>query len=145
MKTTFHQFLQRRFKKVLQCGHLRCQINKEIIWRTVLRLIPSELKCHWTVISEESFLKFWPSEIRFFYLIRIKWSIFQEDFPYIIPANFGTNAYTVPERLGAPGVSPGTENSARDLESPLEPYIAYVCEGSGQEIKMQPGTRHEVD
>ena len=40
---------------------------------------------------------------------------------------------------------PGTENSARDLESPLEPYIAYVCEGSGQEINMQPGTRHEVD
>ena len=39
----------------------------------------------------------------------------------------------------------GTENSARDLESPLEPYIAYVCEGSGQEINMQPGTRHEVD
>jgi hypothetical protein len=33
-----------------------------------------------------------------------------------------------------------TENSARDLESPLEPYIAYVCEGSDQEIKMQPGT-----
>jgi hypothetical protein len=30
-----------------------------------------------------------------FYLIRIKWSIFQEDIPYIIPANFGTNAYTV--------------------------------------------------
>jgi hypothetical protein len=40
---------------------------------------------------------------------------------------------------------PGTENSAWDIESPLEPYIAYVCEGWGQEIKMQPGTRHEVD
>ena len=49
------------------------------------------------------------------------------------------------ERLGAPEVSPGTEKSARDLEIPLEPYIAYVCEGSGQEIKMQSGTRHEVD
>jgi hypothetical protein len=40
---------------------------------------------------------------------------------------------------------PGTPGSARDLERPLEPYIAHVCEGSGQEIKMQPGTRHEVD
>lgn len=41
---------------------------------------------------------------------------------------------------------PGTENSVRDLESPLEPYICIiVCEGSGQEIKMQTGTRHEVD
>jgi hypothetical protein len=40
---------------------------------------------------------------------------------------------------------PRTENSVRDLKSPLEPYIAYVCEGSGHEIKIQPGTRHEVD
>ena len=40
---------------------------------------------------------------------------------------------------------PGTENSAWDIESPLEPYIAYVYEGLGQEIKMQPRTRHEVD
>jgi hypothetical protein len=40
---------------------------------------------------------------------------------------------------------PGTENSACDIENPLVVYIAYVYEGSGQEIKMQPGTRREVD
>ena len=49
------------------------------------------------------------------------------------------------ERPGSARERSGTENSARDLESPLEPYIAYVCEGSGQKIKMQPGTKHEVD
>jgi hypothetical protein len=54
----------------------------------------------------------------------------------------GRNAW---KRPGSAGELPGTENGARDLESPFEPYIAYVCEGSGQEIKMQPGTRHEVD